>query len=110
MMLLSWCMSTLKGCRENIAREERQGLNDLLLPTGVFIKRRATWNFIKNKLRLTIGTLAFISLFADSIQIIEFLNHHFDMMKDLIKWIGIGFCIALAHFPTSSTDLAAYAG
>jgi hypothetical protein len=77
---------------------------------GVFIKRRKYWNLIKNKLRLTIGTLALISLLADSIQITEFLNQHFDMMKDLIKWIGIGLCFALAHVPTSSTDLAAYAG
>jgi hypothetical protein len=77
---------------------------------GFFIKRRAKWNFIKRKLQLTIGILAFISLLADSIQIIEFLNQHIEIMKDLIKMTIFAFGLTLANFPLSSIGLVACLG
>jgi hypothetical protein len=61
-------------------------------------------------LQLTIGILAFISLLADSIQIIEFLNQHIESMKDLIKMAMLAFGFTLAIYPLSSIGFAACAG
>jgi hypothetical protein len=61
-------------------------------------------------LQLAIGILAFLSLLADSIQIIEFLNQHIETMKDLIKMAMFAFGFTLATFPLSSIGLAACAG
>ena len=75
-----------------------------------FDKKRATWNYIKNKLQLTIGILAFLSLLADSIQIIEFLNQHIETMKDLIKMAAFAVGTTMVTYPLCSTELATCAG
>jgi hypothetical protein len=58
----------------------------------------------------SIGILAFVSLFADSIQISEFLNQHFEVMKDLIKMAAFAVGSTMAIYPLCSTELATCAG
>ncbi len=77
---------------------------------GVFIKERVYWNLIKNKLRLTIGTLAFVSLIADGIQIFEYLNSNFEKMKDLVKVVLFVIILIITTYPLSSRGLATYTG
>jgi hypothetical protein len=61
-------------------------------------------------LQLKFGILAFLSLLADSIQIIEFLNQHIETMKDLIKMAAFAVGTTMVTYPLCSTDLATCAG
>jgi hypothetical protein len=71
------------------------------------------WNLIRSRFGLTIGTLAFVSLVADAIQLMDFLTKLLEPMTLSINAVAfIAFCIMMVIIstPNSISDTAAYVG
>lgn len=74
------------------------------------IKKRMNWNLIRNRFGLTIGTLAFVSLVADAIQITDFLTKFLEPMTLSINAVAFCFLMAITSTTISISDSAAYVG